>query len=392
MSASADVGLSDRWFKSFRASDASQELKAHRMLPRSIDLRSDTVTKPTPGMRQAIADAEVGDDMVGEDPTVNRLEARMCELLGKPAAVFGCSGTQTNQMGVRALCHPGDELLIEESGHIANWEAGGPAVLSGVTVRTIKGHGGMLSVENLTGKIRPGNQHYCITRLVCLENTTNHGGGRVYPRSQAAAISRWAREHGLKMHLDGARLFNACLVGGYSPSDFCSLFDTVSVCFSKGLGCPMGSMLVGEVDVIQRARRTRKLLGGAMRQAGMMAAAALYALDHHVDRLAVDHEHATAFARALAEVPGVQLNPAEVESNLVFFSVDPGRGSAAEVATRLKAEGVLVYALGEQRIRACTHLDVDRPQLMEAVKIVDRVLNGARQTVAVGAGVSYGQG
>lgn len=359
------------------------------MTSRRIDLRSDTVTKPTPGMRQAIAAAEVGDDMVGEDPTVNRLEAKVCELLGKPAAVYACSGTQSNQMGVRAHCQSGDELLIEETGHIANWEAGGPAVMSGVTVRTVRGHQGMIDVPDLQGKVRPDNQHYCVTRLVCIENTTNHGGGRVYPLAQVKRIRDWTQENGLQLHADGARLFNACIAGGYSPRDFAGLVDSVSICFSKGLGCPMGSILVGDVDVIQRARRARKLFGGALRQAGMMAAAAIYALDHHVERLADDHAHARKFAELLASIPGVVIDQSVVESNLVFFEIEPRYGTAAEIAARMKEQGVIVYATGPQRIRACTHLDVTAEELTTAAQVLERSLHGAATQVTVTADVAY---
>lgn len=354
-----------------------------------IDLRSDTVTRPTPAMRRAIAEAEVGDDMSGDDPTVNRLEAKICELLGKPAAVYACSGTQSNQMAVRAHCQSGDELLIDESGHIANWEAGGAAVLSGVSVRTLRGQGGLIDVADLDGKVRPDNQHYCVTRLVCIENTTNHGGGRVYPLEQVERISAWTREHGQQLHVDGARLFNACVAGGYSPAQIAQHVDSVSLCFSKGLGCPMGSILVGEPDVIHRARRARKLFGGALRQAGMMAAAAIYALDHHVERLAEDHENARVFAQALAEIPGVILDPDAVETNLVFFEIAPEHGPAAAVAAQMRERNVNIYATGPQRIRACTHLDVTRDDLLTAARELQQLLGGERKSVRITADMAY---
>jgi threonine aldolase len=339
-----------------------------------IDLRSDTITRPTPGMRKAIAEAEVGDDMNGEDPTVNRLEARMAELLGKEAAVFASSGTQSNQMGVRAHCLPGDELLIEETGHIGIYEAGAPAALSGVTVRPIKGHHGMLDVPQLEGKIAPDNQHFCITRLLCVENTTNRGGGFAWPLDQIERVSQWARAQGLAIHLDGARLFNAAAANGYSPREFARHVDTVSICFSKGLGCPMGSILVGDKETIRKARRVRKLFGGAMRQAGMMAAAAVYALDHHVERLAEDHANAQAFAAAIAEVPGIVIRPEDVESNLVFFEVDPAYGPAANLMAGLLEHRVRMLPIGPQRIRACTHLDVDREDVLAAAQAIRTVM------------------
>ncbi len=338
--------------------------------PLKIDMRSDTVTKPTPGMRQAIAHAEVGDDMSGEDPTVNRLEAVVCELLNKEAAVFACSGTQSNQMGVKVHCTPGDELLIEETGHIANFEAGGPAVLSGVTCRTIPGQLGMLDVDLLRGRIRADNQHLCTTRLVCVENTTNTGGGRAYPVAQLHRVGLWAHEQGLKVHMDGARLFNAVIATNSTAADVCKHVDTVSICFSKGLGCPMGSILVGKKDEIAKARRIRKLFGGAMRQSGIMAAACLYALDHHVDRLAEDHAHARLFAEMIADIPGIIIDPDDVETNLVFFDVERQHGYAGQLSTMLRQRGIGINACGSQRLRACTHLDVNKSDVKVAAHAI----------------------
>lgn len=335
-----------------------------------IDLRSDTVTKPSAGMRQAIVNAEVGDDMSGEDPTVNRLEKTVAELLGKEAAVYNCSGTQSNQMAVRAHCQQGDEILIDESGHIVNYEAGGAAALSGVSARCIRGRGGMLDVEDLEGKVRPDNQHYCVTRLVCVENTTNHGGGRVWPLEQMARVGKWAHDHGLKVHVDGARLFNAVVANGYTAREFARHADTVSLCFSKGLGCPMGSILVGDAATMYRARRARKLFGGALRQAGMMAASALYALEHNIERMRDDHANAKAFATSIAQVDGIRLNVAEVESNLVFFEVDPKLGTSAQLSAKLLQRGVRINPSGPQRLRACTHLDVTLEEVMRAADIV----------------------
>ena len=244
-----------------------------------IDLRSDTVTKPTPAMRAAMAQADVGDDVFEEDPTVNRLQERVAELLGKEAALFVPSGTMSNQIAVRVHTVPGDELICDTNCHIYNYEAGGPAVLSGVTCRCVDGEFGILDVSQLEDdKIRPDNEHLVITKLVCLENTHNRGGGKIYPLDKIAAISRWARKHGLIMHLDGARLWNAIVATGIAAREWAKHFDTVSVCFSKGLGAPLGSALLGPKEVITRARRVRKQLGGGMRQAGIAAAGALYAL------------------------------------------------------------------------------------------------------------------
>jgi threonine aldolase len=335
-----------------------------------IDMRSDTVTKPTLEMRQAMANAEVGDDMSGEDPTVNRLERMMAELLEKEAAVFACSGTQSNQMGVRAHCQSGDELLIVETGHIANFEAGGPAVLSGVTCRTIPGERGMLSLRDLEGKIRADNQHLCPTRLLCLENTTNVGGGIAYPLERINELCEWAHHHGLKTHVDGARLFNAVVARGYSAADACRHLDTVSICFSKGLGCPMGSILVGSAVEIAKARRARKLFGGALRQAGIVAAAAVYAIENNIDRLEVDHQNARVFAETIAEIDGVSVDLDWVQTNLVFFEIDEELGNASQLSALLKERGLRIGAVGKQRLRACTHLDVDREDVLEAAEII----------------------
>lgn len=335
-----------------------------------IDLRSDTVTKPTPAMRQVIADAEVGDDMSGEDPTVNRLERFVADLLGKEAAVYNCSGTQSNQMALRAHCQQGDEILIDETGHIVNYEAGAAAALSGISARTIRGHGGLLDVADLEGKVRPDNQHYCVTRLVCVENTTNHGGGRVWPLAQMERVAEWAHVNRLKVHVDGARLFNAVVANGYTARDFARHADTVSLCFSKGLGCPMGSILVGDAATIYRARRARKLFGGALRQAGMMAAAAIYALENHIDRLQEDNDNARAFAEEISQIDGIRLNVADVESNLVFFEVEPELGSSAQLSAKLTQRGVRINPSGPQRLRACTHLDVKLPDALRAARTV----------------------
>jgi threonine aldolase len=366
------------------------KLKDNTIMPTNIvDLRSDTATKPTQAMRDAIANAEVGDDMLGEDPTVNRLEALICERLNMEAAVFACSGTQSNQMGLRSHCQPGDELLINETGHIANYEGGAPAVLSGITVRTIPGDDGRLDVEHLEGKIRRDDQHLCRTRLVCLENTTNSGGGRVYSIEQIARVSEWARENKLRMHLDGARFYNACESGGYHSATLAQYFDTISICFSKGLGCPMGSILVGDAESIAKARRSRKIFGGALRQAGMMAAAAIHALDNHVERLAEDHDNASYFANQIAKVDGISIDPSTVESNLVFFSIDEHFGSADQLCHALNERGVKILPAGGARLRACTHLNIDRTSVQLAIDAIrECFLTGLTSNNAV-AGSPY---
>ncbi len=334
-----------------------------------------------------MATAEVGDDMLGEDPTVNLLEKMVAELFDREAAIFACSGTQSNQMGVRVHCIPGDELLINETGHISLFEGGAPAALSGVTVRTIAADGGFLDVEHLQNKIRANDQHFPRTRLVCLENTTNIGGGRVYSLAQLQRVSEWATSNGLKRHLDGARVFNATTAGGYSAADVGKCFDTISICLSKGLGCPMGSMLIGDRDDIARARRIRKLFGGSLRQAGIVAAAAVYALENNVARLQDDHDNAKVLAEGLEAIEGVSCDAKLVESNLVFFEIDARFGTAVQFCAAAKEQGVLIGPMGGQRMRAVTHLDVDADDIKRSIGVVrDCLANGFADRPMVGSG------
>jgi threonine aldolase len=339
-----------------------------------IDLRSDTVTRPTAGMRAAMAAAEVGDDVFGEDPTVIRLQERVAATLGKEAALFVPSGTMSNQACIRAHTQPGDELLCETTAHIYNAEAGGPAALSGVMCRTLEGEHGILELSQLEGKVRPANEHYVRTRLVCLENTHNRGGGRIYPLEKIQTISTWAHDNGLAMHLDGARLWNAIVATGIAAREWAAHFDSVSVCFSKGLGAPVGSALAGPRDFVARARRVRKLFGGGMRQAGVIAAAALYALENHVERLADDHRHAKVIAQAIADTPGLRLDPPEVETNLIWFEIDPELGTSKDVAAALKQRGIVIQTPGVHTMRACTHLDVSAAQAERAAETIRQTL------------------
>ena len=356
-----------------------------------IELRSDTYSQPTAAMRQAIATAVCGDDMVGEDPTTNRLEAMIAEMLGKEAAVFACSGTQSNQMGVWTHCTSGDELLIESTGHIANYEAGGPAALSGVSTRRIPGDLGRLDLEHLEGQLRGSNLHFAPTRLLCLENSTNLGGGCTYPLEQLQRVCDWAHRNGLKTHLDGARVFNACIARGYSVAEVAACFDTVSICFSKGLGCPMGSVLVGSATDIARARRARKLFGGALRQSGIVAAAAVHALEHHIERLADDHANARRFAEQASQIPGISIDIDAVETNLVFFSVDPAWGTAAQLSQALRERGVLINpAGGTHRLRACTHLDVSATEIDAAVAELRDIMSRSAVIAEQASTGSYG--
>lgn len=340
-----------------------------------IDLRSDTVTQPTPAMRRAMAEAEVGDDVFGEDPTVRRLEKSVAELLGFEAALFAPSGTMANQIAIGVHAGPGDELLCDPLAHVYVWEGGGIARHWGVTTRPIASEDGLLARVDLDDKVRPDDCHYVRTRLVSLENTHNRAGGRIHPLSEIERIASWARSNGLAFHCDGARLFNAVAASGVSAEQWCRSFDTVSICFSKGLGAPVGSALAGSAETIRKAHRLRKVLGGGMRQAGILAAGALHALENHVERLADDHANAQILAEAVERSGGLRLESGTVETNLVWIEVDRAIGSARDVADRLRDRGVLVAALGEQVIRACTHLDVsasDAERAAEALREVGR--------------------
>lgn len=349
------------------------------MPERFLDFRSDTVTRPTPEMRQAMAKAEVGDDVFGEDPTVNRLQERLAEVLGKEAALYVPSGTMSNQLGVKVHTQPGDEMICEAGCHIFNYEQAGYAQLSFVAPRPIAGKYGILERSQLEGQIRGPDDHLARTRLVCLENTHNRGGGTIMPYANVEQICDWAHEHGLATHLDGARLFNAVVATGIPAADWSKHFDTVSVCFSKGLGAPVGSALAGPKDLIKQAKRYRKLFGGGMRQAGVIAAGALYALEHHIARLADDHAHAQRLAEAIRLIDGLNLEPDHVDTNIVIFSVNPRLGTAEEFAARLRDRGLLMLAIGPGQIRAVTHLDVSAADVEEASQILAECVAAAGQ-------------
>jgi threonine aldolase len=345
-----------------------------------LDFRSDTVTRPTPGMRAVMAAAEVGDDVLGDDPTVNRLQERVAAMLGKEAALFVPSGTMSNLIGVRLHCRPGDELICEVNCHLYFYEQGGYAQINGVAVRTVEGEYGVARPEQFVDLIRPDNEHCVRTRLVCLENTHNRGGGRIQPYEYVTAICQWAHEHGLKTHLDGARLWNAVVATGIEFTRWTQHFDTVSVCFSKGLGAPAGSALAGPRELIAQGRRHRKVLGGGMRQSGILAAAALYALDHHIGRLAEDHANARRFAAGIRQIDGLRLVPEEIDTNMLFFRVDPAWGTAAEFAGELGKRGLLVLATAPQTIRVVTHLDVSAADVDRAVQTVSELVRETEPT------------
>jgi threonine aldolase len=338
-----------------------------------IDLRSDTVTKPTPGMREAMAKAEVGDDVYGEDPTVNRLQERVAALLGKEAAVFVPSGTMANQVALGTLTRPGDEIICDAGAHCISFESGALAALWGVQARTIPAERGILEPAAIEAMIRPPMDVFPRTRLVEIENTHNRGGGAVYSLERVRAIAEVARRRGLHLYLDGARLWNASAASGTPVDAYAREATLVSVCLSKGLGTPAGSLVCGPKDLIADARRLRKRLGGAMRQSGILAAAGLYALDHNLSRLPEDHENARRLAEGLGALPGAQvLFP--VETNLVFVAF-PGR-SGADISQRLLKEGVLANPEGSRpdTLRFLTHLDVSRADVDEAVRRAGRAL------------------
>ncbi len=331
-----------------------------------IDLRSDTVTRPAWAMRRAMAEATVGDDVFGEDPTVERLEEYVAALLGKEAALYCPSGTMTNQIGVYVATGRGDEVLLHEDAHIFNYEAGAPALLSGVQVRPVPGEGGVVRPEDLRRVIRPDNVHFPRPKLLCLENTHNVAGGKVFPLEEFAAVAGEAHSLGLEVHLDGARLFNAQAATGVPAREWCEYADTVSVCSSKGLGAPVGSLLAGDEETIREARRARKAFGGGMRQAGVIAAGSLYAFEHHVERLVEDHERARGLAAGLAEA-GYAVEPPE--TNIVLVEV----GEAEEFLPALEREGVLATPRGRSAIRLCTHLDIVDEEIDAAVEAASRL-------------------
>jgi threonine aldolase len=343
-----------------------------------IDLRSDTVTKPSPGMRRAMVEAEVGDDVFGEDPCVNRLQEMAAQLLGKEAALFVPSGTMANQLCIKVHTQPGDEIIMERTNHPFNSESGGIAALSGVQVNLIDGQRGVITAAQVARAIRRGDGvHNPPTRLVCLENTHNRGGGNVYPLETIREISDVAQQHGLARHLDGARLLNACVASGLPATEFTQYFDSCTLCLSKGLGAPVGSVIAASAEFIRRALRYRKMFGGGMRQAGIIAAAGIYALEHNVERLAEDHQHAKLLAERISSARGLRLNPQEVETNIFFLQLDPTEASldAPGLQRALRAHDVLANASDQYSMRLVTHLDVTRAQVEQAAQVICDVLN-----------------
>lgn len=333
----------------------------------AVDLRSDTVTRPSAAMRAAMASAEVGDDVYGEDPSVIELERHVAELLGKPAALFVPSGTMSNQLALMSQTRRGDEVVIGARAHCAWFESGAGAALSGVQFE-VAGAGGLFSADEFEAAIKPSSYYLPRTSLVSIENTHNASGGRVFPQADVERIAQRAHERGLKLHLDGARLWNASASSGLSPADLAAPADSVSVCFSKGLGAPVGSALVGSQPLIDDCRRLRKMLGGGMRQAGVLAAGALFALRHHRERLVEDHRAAKILAERIAATPGLSVDLASVQTNIVYFELNAPR--AEQLVNLAREQGVLLHAMGASSVRAVTHLDVSLDQVAQAADVL----------------------
>ncbi len=340
---------------------------------KKIDLRSDTVTLPTPQMRAAMANAELGDDVMGEDPTVNRLEEMAAARMNKPAALFVASGTMGNLVALLTHCTRGDEVIVGDKAHTFINEVGGMAALGGIHPRTIPNQpDGTLALDDIRHAIRGENVHWPRTRLITLENTHNACNGSPLEPAYLWSVQQIAQRHNLKIHTDGARIFNAAIALGVPVSELTRYTDTISFCLSKGLSAPVGSLLCGSKEFIAEARRNRKMVGGGMRQAGVLAAAGIVALETMIDRLADDHVNAKRLAEGLADIPGIALDPACIKTNIVFFDVRTM--PAAQLVERLAREGVLMGAAGEKRIRAVTHYGIEREDIEEALKVVERVI------------------
>jgi len=345
---------------------------------KTIDLRSDTVTKPSAEMRRVMAEAEVGDDVLGDDPTVLRLQEYAAGLLGKEAGLYFPSGTMCNQAAIRTLTRRGDEVFLHAQAHIMFYEQGGASALSQVQLRVFDSPDGTLDLEKMEEYVHTdADVHHAPTRLVCLENTHNHCGGVVLPIEHIRAVREFCDRHDLKLHLDGARLGNAAAASGVSLAEYGALFDTVSICLSKGLGAPVGSVLVGNTETIRLAQRARKIYGGGMRQAGIIAAAGIYALEHNLERLADDHTRARVLANGLAALPGLDVDLSKVQTNMVFAGTRESGVPAAELMDRLAEQGVLALDEAPWSIRFVTHLDLDDADIEQAIGAVERALTQA---------------
>ena len=334
------------------------------------DLRSDTITLPTDAMKQAMVEAELGDDVLGDEPTVLALQDRVADLFGKEAACFVPSGTMANQAAIRVHTDPGDEIITHRQSHIYLYESGAWAAISGCSIRLLEGEGGQFDSEDVDAAVQHDDAHYPRSGLLVAENTHNRGGGTIWPLERLRSVTDAARRHGLRCHLDGARIWNACAASGVSPADYAACFDTVSACFSKGLGCPVGSIVVGDRDAIHRVHRVRKLLGGTMRQSGMLAGACLYALDHHCERLADDHRRARRLAEGIGTIPGLTLSSTPVETNIVIFDVP---GCAEAFSNRLTDAGIRMFSIGPSTMRAVLNLMVDDDGIERTIEVLQEL-------------------
>ncbi len=338
-----------------------------------IDLRSDTVTKPTKAMREAMANAEVGDDVFGEDPTVIALQEKVAAMLGKEKALYVSSGCLSNQLAVKSHTEAGDEIIVEEDAHIFNYETAAPAILSNVQVKTIKGIRGAIGVEQLPSAIRPNVYYMPRTKMIGLENTHNRAGGTIYPIEEIKKISEFARAQNIILHLDGARVWNACVATGISPKEYAQHFDSVSVCFSKGLGAPVGSAICGTANFIEKAHKWRKVFGGGMRQAGIIAAGALYAVNNNIERLKEDHAKAKFLAESLSSLTRCTIDVESVQTNIVLIEVEKTGKTPSEIISLLKSKGVLVSQGTFTSIRIVTHLDVSMEDVRNAAEIMKTI-------------------
>ncbi len=354
-------------------------------MPDYIDLRSDTVTRPTPEMRRAMFEAEVGDDVYGEDPTVNQLEAEAAALVGKEAALLCTSGTQGNQIAIMLHTHRGDEVICEAEAHSFLYEVGGVAAICQAQARPLAGVQGMPPLAAIAAALRGKNVHYPDTALLTLENTHNRAGGTVLPQDEVEAACRLAHAHGARTHLDGARIFNAAIATGRPAAVLCAPFDTVQFCLSKGLGAPIGSILAGSRQHIDQARRYRKMLGGGMRQAGILAAAGLVALHSGIERLAADHANARWLGEAMNRVPGLRVDLETVQTNMVFFEITDPEWDGDSLTAALQARGVLTNATGPRWVRLVTHRDVSRAQVEQAAQVIADVVAAHKKVAAAGS-------
>jgi threonine aldolase len=350
---------------------ASELIKLQSNTYMVIDFRSDTVTKPTPAMKEAMMNAEVGDDVFGEDPSINKLESVSAAMFGMEAAVFCPSGTMTNQVAIKCHTQAGDEVICDESAHVYQYEGGGIAFNSSASVKLLQGDRGRITADQVLNAINPDDNHKAKTSLVCLENTSNRGGGSCYEMDVIRQISAVCREKQLKLHLDGARVFNAIVARNESPEEYGKLFDSISICLSKSLGCPVGSLLLGNKDFIRKSRRIRKVFGGGMRQAGFLAAAGIFALGNHIKRLQTDHEHAKLIGAAAARNAAVSF-VLPVETNIVIFELRPGT-TAPALVEKLREQNILAYAISPNRIRLVTHLDISEQMVQRTIDVFNQL-------------------